>query len=324
MESDYVQAALSLLRKAGRMDLVRQEALPALRPVRKAAQGVAAAVMACSPLRAGVRPSQVRRGWRGRGWPSPGKRGRVVPRPAGPGKKLLVLTGKGRERALRAGRARRARGGSITLDRRTGRASGGWPKLITRMDDTLAVDTPGERWGGRGFAPASAAASWERRPGPSGVQAGVHKRRTVGTTAGELPRRAQEALGYGNELWCEDNILDYDETSIEEGELVDDGEELIWWEQGGVGPANALSQSLQGIQDQPPARVQVWEEGQRVRRKAQERPPSLPAGEEASVTMVLVALEVIDAKGLGATRLSKGVYIVGAGLARRGPQRRSR
>ncbi|KAJ1185175.1 hypothetical protein NDU88_001969 [Pleurodeles waltl] len=32
MEGEYLQAALSLLKKAGRMDLVRQEALPALRP----------------------------------------------------------------------------------------------------------------------------------------------------------------------------------------------------------------------------------------------------------------------------------------------------
>ncbi|KAJ1136497.1 hypothetical protein NDU88_002913 [Pleurodeles waltl] len=182
----------------------------------------------------------------------------------------------------------------------------------------LAADTPGERCRGRGFAPVSATASWERRPGPSGVQTGVNKRRTVRTTAGELPRRAQEALGYSNELRCEDDILDYDETSIEEGELVDDGEEEIWWEQGGVGPANALSQSLQGVQEQPPARVQALEEGQRVRRKAQERPLSLPAGEEASVTMVSVSVEAIDAKGLGAMRLSKGVYVADAGVGTEG------
>ncbi|KAJ1128301.1 hypothetical protein NDU88_006680 [Pleurodeles waltl] len=67
MESKYVQAALSLLKKAGRMDLVRQEALPALRPARKAAQGVAAAVMACSPPRAGARLGQGE--LRGRGEP---------------------------------------------------------------------------------------------------------------------------------------------------------------------------------------------------------------------------------------------------------------
>ncbi|KAJ1181703.1 hypothetical protein NDU88_006905 [Pleurodeles waltl] len=108
------------------------------------------------------------------------------------------------------------------------------------------------------------------------------------------------------------------QTSIEEGELVEDGEEEIWWEQGGVGPANALSQSLQAFQDQPPARVRAWEEGQRVRRKAQERPPALPAGEEASVNMVSVAVEAVEAPGLGAMRLSKGVYVVDAGVGTEG------
>ncbi|KAJ1104843.1 hypothetical protein NDU88_002252 [Pleurodeles waltl] len=190
MEGEYVKAALSLLKKAGCMDLVRQEALPALRPARKAVQGVAAAVMACSPPRAGARPG----------------------------------------RASRAGRARRARGGSTTLARRAGGATGGWPKLITRVDGAEAFGggrSRGTVWR-QGFAPASAASSWEQCPGTSGVQPVVNMRRTVRTTAGELPRRAQEVLGYGNELWREDDcILDYDETSLEEGELVDDGEEEI-------------------------------------------------------------------------------------------------
>ncbi|KAJ1090727.1 hypothetical protein NDU88_003856 [Pleurodeles waltl] len=46
-----VQQALRLLEEAGRLDLVRPGAAAAARPVRKAASGVATAVMACSPPR---------------------------------------------------------------------------------------------------------------------------------------------------------------------------------------------------------------------------------------------------------------------------------
>ncbi|KAJ1098175.1 hypothetical protein NDU88_003291 [Pleurodeles waltl] len=58
MEGEYMVAALSLLKKAGHMDLVKQEALAALRRARKAAQGVAAAVLACSPPRSTIRAEQ--------------------------------------------------------------------------------------------------------------------------------------------------------------------------------------------------------------------------------------------------------------------------
>ncbi|KAJ1181971.1 hypothetical protein NDU88_007170 [Pleurodeles waltl] len=98
----------------------------------------------------------------------------------------------------------------------------------------LAADAPEERCGGRGFALTGAAASWEQRLGPSGVQPVANTRRTARTTAGELPQRAQEFLAHGSDLWHEDEcVLDYEETSLEEGELVDDGDEEIWWEQGG-------------------------------------------------------------------------------------------
>ncbi|KAJ1202202.1 hypothetical protein NDU88_006003 [Pleurodeles waltl] len=46
-----VQHALRLLEEAGHLDLVRPGAATAARPTRKAASGVAAAVMACSPPR---------------------------------------------------------------------------------------------------------------------------------------------------------------------------------------------------------------------------------------------------------------------------------
>ncbi|KAJ1217892.1 hypothetical protein NDU88_005479 [Pleurodeles waltl] len=46
-----VQEALALLRQAGRLDLVKTEALAPGRPARRASAGVAAAVAACSPPR---------------------------------------------------------------------------------------------------------------------------------------------------------------------------------------------------------------------------------------------------------------------------------
>ncbi|KAJ1136157.1 hypothetical protein NDU88_002575 [Pleurodeles waltl] len=52
-DEEKVQAALGLLRQGGRMDLVRVEALAPGRSARRASTGVTAAVMACSPLRAG-------------------------------------------------------------------------------------------------------------------------------------------------------------------------------------------------------------------------------------------------------------------------------
>ncbi|KAJ1157438.1 hypothetical protein NDU88_010150 [Pleurodeles waltl] len=204
MEGEFVKAALSLLQKTGCMDLVRQEALPALRPARKAAQGVAAAVMACSPLRAEARPGQVRKQGRGGGRSSPVKQGRMVSRPAGPGVPRFFVAGdldfagtpdlscqgeiRGWGEPGERGAARSPWPEEQAEPRAAGRSSSpGWTAR-----KRLAAATPGERCGGRGVAPASAAASWEQRPCPSGVQTGVNKRRTVRTTAGELPRRAQD------------------------------------------------------------------------------------------------------------------------------------
>ncbi|KAJ1106185.1 hypothetical protein NDU88_003588 [Pleurodeles waltl] len=51
MADDLVQRALQLLQEAGRMDLIRGEALKTLHPARKASDGASAATWACSPLR---------------------------------------------------------------------------------------------------------------------------------------------------------------------------------------------------------------------------------------------------------------------------------
>ncbi|KAJ1177988.1 hypothetical protein NDU88_003238 [Pleurodeles waltl] len=70
-EESKVQVALALLRQAGRMDLVREEAFAPGRPARRTSAGVAAAVMACLPLRAG-HGVQVRGVGRGAGGPESG------------------------------------------------------------------------------------------------------------------------------------------------------------------------------------------------------------------------------------------------------------
>ncbi|KAJ1099162.1 hypothetical protein NDU88_004266 [Pleurodeles waltl] len=157
--------------------------------------------MACSPPLAGARPEQ------GERW------GREEP-----GERRAAQTPWREEQAE---------------PRASGRSAS--PGLPVRR--RLAADAPEERCGGKGFAPAGAAASWERRPGPSGVQRVVNTQRTAGDKTGEWQLRAQAALGQDGDLWCEDEcILDYEEASLEEGELVDDSDEDIWWEQGGVGP----------------------------------------------------------------------------------------
>ncbi|KAJ1178735.1 hypothetical protein NDU88_003977 [Pleurodeles waltl] len=69
-QDEQGRAALALLRQAGRLDLLREEA-PALgRPTHRASAGVTAAVMACSPPRAGAACLKVRRSGIGAGGPS--------------------------------------------------------------------------------------------------------------------------------------------------------------------------------------------------------------------------------------------------------------
>ncbi|KAJ1106251.1 hypothetical protein NDU88_003654 [Pleurodeles waltl] len=60
MEPGFVEQALVLLHRARRMDLVNQEALRALHPARRAAQGVVATVLACSPPSSPAQGIQVR------------------------------------------------------------------------------------------------------------------------------------------------------------------------------------------------------------------------------------------------------------------------
>ncbi|KAJ1154290.1 hypothetical protein NDU88_007043 [Pleurodeles waltl] len=67
MSDECVRRALPLLEKAGRMDVVQQEALGPLRLARKALASVVAVVLACSPPRAGGKAEQVRRGGRAGG-----------------------------------------------------------------------------------------------------------------------------------------------------------------------------------------------------------------------------------------------------------------
>ncbi|KAJ1204739.1 hypothetical protein NDU88_000177 [Pleurodeles waltl] len=59
MSDDCVHRELAQLAKAERMDLVRQEAFGPSRQVWKVSLGVAAAVLACSPPRAGPKAVQV-------------------------------------------------------------------------------------------------------------------------------------------------------------------------------------------------------------------------------------------------------------------------
>ncbi|KAJ1126882.1 hypothetical protein NDU88_005288 [Pleurodeles waltl] len=156
MEGEYVEAVLSLLKKAGCMDLVRQEALAALRPARKAAQRVAAAVMACSPPRSSTRAEQVRRPGRA----PAAKSSRMVSKAAGLKKGFRVLTHGGRGGAG-GGRARAAKGREL---RDSSKLSGPpTPRGAQgRAPVPVKADTEGEvQSGGRG-AVLSALGFWRR------------------------------------------------------------------------------------------------------------------------------------------------------------------
>ncbi|KAJ1149699.1 hypothetical protein NDU88_002504 [Pleurodeles waltl] len=92
MELDAkVLEAVALLKQAGRMDLLREEALAPGRPARRASAGVAAAVAACSPPRPaggaqvrGVARGAVGRAGKGVAGAGKGRAGRRVPEPGSP------------------------------------------------------------------------------------------------------------------------------------------------------------------------------------------------------------------------------------------------
>ncbi|KAJ1172800.1 hypothetical protein NDU88_004642 [Pleurodeles waltl] len=95
-----------------------------------------------------------------------------------------------------------------------------------------------EGWcGSAGFVPDDAAILWEQRPGPSKFQRGKNRRHAGGEPKCELlPQGTRAAVLQGGDLWREEEcVLDFDEGSVEEGELVDDREEEDWWAQGGAG-----------------------------------------------------------------------------------------
>ncbi|KAJ1089977.1 hypothetical protein NDU88_003117 [Pleurodeles waltl] len=100
MADEKVRAALALalLQQAGRVALVRTEALATGRPVRRASAGVAAAVMACSPPRAVASVSKVRGVGRGAG--GPGTEGEAWAGRGRAGRRLWELRGLPRGRGV--------------------------------------------------------------------------------------------------------------------------------------------------------------------------------------------------------------------------------
>ncbi|KAJ1157798.1 hypothetical protein NDU88_010497 [Pleurodeles waltl] len=174
MEGDCVKKALALLEKARRMDLVNREALSALRPARKAAQWVAAAVLACSPPHSPIRAEQE------------GNRRRAEP---GEPRAALIPW---REEQTEPRAADRSS------------STGGQAKRI------LAADAPEGRCGGMGFAPAGIAASRVQHLGPSGMCWGPSAR--LADLGGEWqPKRALAAGVQRVDLCCEEEcVLDFE------------------------------------------------------------------------------------------------------------------
>ncbi|KAJ1214317.1 hypothetical protein NDU88_001936 [Pleurodeles waltl] len=98
-----VRQAMALLKEAGRLDLLAAPVAPKERPVRKAASGVAAAVVACSPPR---ERTQVSRAFRGRsGRLALAARGRVKAAPKGRPRPLGARRPLGRDGGAAGGAA---------------------------------------------------------------------------------------------------------------------------------------------------------------------------------------------------------------------------
>ncbi|KAJ1197594.1 hypothetical protein NDU88_001451 [Pleurodeles waltl] len=155
MEADpKVLEAVTLLRQAGRLDLLKEGALEPGRPARRASAGVAAAVAACSPPRVAEKVSGVSKGAgagaRGGTGAAKGKAARPARRAAAP------------RDSLEAGHGLVRPGGRPT---RGGRAR---PRLVLRpqgscIDITGALGTSAA--GGRG-SPGKARAHHARAAGP--------------------------------------------------------------------------------------------------------------------------------------------------------------
>ncbi|KAJ1092336.1 hypothetical protein NDU88_005447 [Pleurodeles waltl] len=100
-----------------------------------------------------------------------------------------------------------------------------------------------------GFAPAGATASGEQHPGPSGMHGGPIAWLADMELRGEWQQKgAQAAERQREDLWCEEDcVLDFEEHSFEEGELVDEGKEEGWWVHRGRFESGARSCSFSVI-----------------------------------------------------------------------------
>ncbi|KAJ1123936.1 hypothetical protein NDU88_002403 [Pleurodeles waltl] len=165
---------------------------------------------------------------------------------------------------------------------------------------TSTADAPDGGCGGTGLASDDAAPRWEQRRGPS-RRGEVVRRASLEPQQGVVTQTTRTAGIQGGDSWCDETcVLDFDEDSVEEGEFIEEGEEENWWAKGGVGPANALSKSFQRPRQVQPAVKKISDGSQIGRRKAEERLPSLTAGED-SVGVCRVSVAVEGTEDLGTT-----------------------
>ncbi|KAJ1190038.1 hypothetical protein NDU88_006778 [Pleurodeles waltl] len=100
-------------------------------------------------------------------------------------------------------------------------STGGQRKRVATADAS-------EGWcGNAGFAPGDAATLWEQRLGPLMLQRGKHRHHAGGEPTRDLHLQGTRAMVLQRgDPWCDEEcVLDFEEDSVEEGELVDDREE---------------------------------------------------------------------------------------------------
>ncbi|KAJ1129021.1 hypothetical protein NDU88_007392 [Pleurodeles waltl] len=168
-----------------------------------------------------------------------------------------------------------------------------------------AADASAGWCGDMGFVPACAAAQGEQRPGPSGTQRARVFFSDGCALCGGLDREVEP----DQEVWRAEVS---ERSSVEEGELVEDGDEQEWWECGMNG--GSLMMSFSRCRVESSSRCGLLDGGELDfgRKSGWLR----SGGKRLTSLMVSVATEARE----DTVRLLKGVYVQDAGVATEGEE----
>ncbi|KAJ1190004.1 hypothetical protein NDU88_006744 [Pleurodeles waltl] len=171
-----------------------------------------------------------------------------------------------------------------------------------------------------GFAPAGIAIPRVQRPGTSGIQQESQESASGAAGCGGRRQCWLTVGAHGQGAWVEDEEQDWEESIIEEGELVEDWEEEEWWVSSRGGRAPLLILLISHFRKRSSRGCSVGWLGSRLEeQKAQERPMLLSPGKELARQGNMVSVAIEAKKGAeGAAHLVKGVYVIDVGVTTEG------